>query len=143
MTSLAFITGVVPLVLGSGAGAEMRHAMGIAVFSGMLGVTFFGLFLTPVFYVLLRSRPRARAAKQPRWAGRAHAEAAAEATGDAIWHARRRSLLTGCASMAPPYERPAAPVAAAFPDCRPPAQPAALPAGRDREWQRFFVDPAR
>jgi hypothetical protein len=44
----------VPLVASSGAGAEMRHAMGVAVFSGMLGVTFFGLFLTPVFYVLLR-----------------------------------------------------------------------------------------
>ncbi len=54
MTSFAFIMGVVPLVLSHGAGAEMRHAMGVAVFSGMLGVTFFGLFLTPVFYVLLR-----------------------------------------------------------------------------------------
>jgi multidrug efflux pump len=54
MTSIAFIMGVVPLVISSGAGAEMRHAMGVAVFSGMLGVTFFGLFLTPVFYVLLR-----------------------------------------------------------------------------------------
>ena len=54
MTSLAFIMGVVPLVLSSGAGSEMRHAMGVAVFFGMLGVTFFGLFLTPVFYVLLR-----------------------------------------------------------------------------------------
>jgi multidrug efflux pump len=55
MTSFAFIMGVVPLVVSSGAGAEMRHAMGIAVFFGMLGVTFFGLFLTPVFYVLLRT----------------------------------------------------------------------------------------
>lgn len=55
MTSIAFIMGVVPLVLSSGAGAEMRHAMGIAVFFGMLGVTVFGLFLTPVFYVLLRT----------------------------------------------------------------------------------------
>jgi multidrug efflux pump len=54
MTSFAFIMGVVPLVVSTGAGAEMRHAMGVAVFSGMLGVTFFGLFLTPVFYVLLR-----------------------------------------------------------------------------------------
>ncbi|MBC06852.1 multidrug efflux RND transporter permease subunit [Thalassospira sp.] len=54
MTSLAFIMGVVPLVLSSGAGAEMRHAIGIAVFSGMLGVTVFGLILTPVFYVLVR-----------------------------------------------------------------------------------------
>jgi multidrug efflux pump len=55
MTSIAFIMGVIPLVFSSGAGAEMRHAMGVAVFSGMLGVTLFGLFLTPVFYVLLRT----------------------------------------------------------------------------------------
>ena len=44
---------MVPLVFSSGAGAEMRHAMGVAVFSGMLGVTFFGLVLTPVFYVVI------------------------------------------------------------------------------------------
>ena len=55
MTSFAFIMGVLPLVFSEGAGAEMRHAMGIAVFSGMLGVTLFGLFLTPVFYVVLRT----------------------------------------------------------------------------------------
>jgi len=62
MTSLAFIMGVVPLVISTGAGAEMRHAMGIAVFSGMLGVTFFGLMLTPLFYVLVRKiSQRARA----------------------------------------------------------------------------------
>ncbi|WP_077964953.1 efflux RND transporter permease subunit [Ensifer adhaerens] len=54
MTSLAFIAGVVPLVIATGAGAEMRHVMGIAVFAGMLGVTLFGLVLTPVFYVLVR-----------------------------------------------------------------------------------------
>jgi len=54
MTSFAFILGVVPLVLAKGAGAEMRVALGIAVFSGMLGVTFFGIFLTPVFYVTIR-----------------------------------------------------------------------------------------
>ena len=54
MTSFAFIMGVIPLVLSSGAGSEMRHAMGVAVFFGMLGVTFFGLFLTPVYYVTLR-----------------------------------------------------------------------------------------
>ncbi len=54
MTSFAFIMGVLPMAVSSGAGAEMRNTMGIAVFSGMLGVTFFGLFLTPVFYVVLR-----------------------------------------------------------------------------------------
>jgi len=54
MTSIAFIAGVIPLVVSTGAGAEMRHAMGVAVFAGMIGVTAFGLFLTPIFYVLLR-----------------------------------------------------------------------------------------
>jgi HAE1 family hydrophobic/amphiphilic exporter-1 len=54
MTSLAFVLGVVPLVLATGAGAEMRQALGTAVFSGMLGVTLFGLMFTPIFYVLVR-----------------------------------------------------------------------------------------
>jgi gold/copper resistance efflux pump len=54
MTSIAFIMGVVPLALATGAGAEMRQAMGIAVLAGMLGVTLFGLLLTPVFYVVIR-----------------------------------------------------------------------------------------
>jgi multidrug efflux pump len=55
MTSIAFIMGVVPLAFSIGAGAEMRKAMGIAVFAGMIGVTAFGIFLTPVFYVLVRA----------------------------------------------------------------------------------------
>jgi multidrug efflux pump len=63
MTSIAFCAGVIPLILGSGAGSEMRRAMGIAVFSGMLGVTFFGIFLTPVFYALLRKGTEKRRAK--------------------------------------------------------------------------------
>ena len=54
MTSLAFIMGVLPLVTSTGAGAEMRHAMGVAVFAGMIGVTLFGLLLTPLFYKLVR-----------------------------------------------------------------------------------------
>jgi multidrug efflux pump len=54
MTSIAFIMGVYPLVVSHGAGAEMRRAMGVAVFSGMLGVTVFGLILTPVFYYVIR-----------------------------------------------------------------------------------------
>jgi hydrophobe/amphiphile efflux-1 (HAE1) family protein len=65
MTSTAFIAGVWPLVASRGAGAEMRHAMGIATFAGMIGVTIFGLFLTPIFYVLVskvgrKQRPQAR-----------------------------------------------------------------------------------
>jgi multidrug efflux pump subunit AcrB len=63
MTSLAFILGVLPLVVSHGAGAEMRQSLGVAVFSGMIGVTIFGLAFTPIFYVLsralaLRSRGR-------------------------------------------------------------------------------------
>ncbi len=54
MTSFAFIVGVMPLVYASGAGAEMRHSLGTAVFAGMLGVTMFGIFLTPVFYYVLQ-----------------------------------------------------------------------------------------
>jgi multidrug efflux pump len=77
MTSFAFIMGVVPLVLSSGAGAEMRHAMGVAVFSGMLGVTFFGLVLTPVFYVVVQGfverRQRAVPSAQSRHEETAHA----------------------------------------------------------------------
>jgi multidrug efflux pump len=64
MTSLAFIMGVLPLVTSTGAGAEMRHAMGVAVFAGMIGVTAFGIFLTPVFYVLLRQLTGNRPLKQ-------------------------------------------------------------------------------
>jgi len=69
MTSMAFVMGVLPLVLATGAGAEMRSAMGVAVFAGMIGVTAFGLFLTPVFYVLLRqlsgNRPLKLHGEQP------------------------------------------------------------------------------
>jgi len=61
MTAFAFIFGVLPLAIATGPGAEMRQSLGTAVFSGMLGVTIFGLFLTPVFYVVLRGWRR----KQP------------------------------------------------------------------------------
>jgi HAE1 family hydrophobic/amphiphilic exporter-1 len=60
MTAFAFIFGVLPLAFAEGPGAEMRQSLGTAVFSGMLGVTLFGLFLTPVFFVLLRSRYKPR-----------------------------------------------------------------------------------
>ncbi len=74
MTSIAFIAGVIPLIFASGAGAEMRHAMGVAVFAGMLGVTLFGLFVTPVFYVVIRGlatrfeqyRAKAKASRKER-----------------------------------------------------------------------------
>src|SRR5205085_6718678 len=62
MTSLAFILGVVPLVIAQGAGAEMRRSLGTAVFSGMLGVTLFGIFLTPVFFSVIQGF-----SEMPRW----------------------------------------------------------------------------
>jgi multidrug efflux pump len=66
MTSFAFIFGVLPLLRGTGAGAEMRRSLGTAVFSGMLGVTFFGVFLTPVFYAVIeRMRRRDDGAPAP------------------------------------------------------------------------------
>jgi multidrug efflux pump len=73
MTSFAFILGVAPLVLAAGAGAEMRRTLGTAVFSGMLGVTLFGIFLTPVFFYVVRSLTARRTpirrlyARGPRW----------------------------------------------------------------------------
>ncbi|HEY1192118.1 MAG TPA: multidrug efflux RND transporter permease subunit [Gemmata sp.] len=75
MTSVAFIIGVVPLVLAEGAGAEMRRALGTAVFAGMLGVTAFGLFLTPVFFVVLQRLKEA-------WAGRREPATAPPAPAD-------------------------------------------------------------
>jgi HAE1 family hydrophobic/amphiphilic exporter-1 len=63
MTSLAFILGVLPLTIATGAGAEMRQSLGVAVFYGMLGVTLFGLVFTPVFYVVARALARRRPAQ--------------------------------------------------------------------------------
>jgi multidrug efflux pump len=74
MTSFAFILGVVPLVLAKGAGAEMRHTLGVAVFSGMLGVTVFGIFFTPVFYYVIR-RLTAREKKRDAADGRSDPQA--------------------------------------------------------------------
>ncbi len=71
MTSFAFIIGVIPLAVAAGAGAEMRRSLGIAVFSGMLGVTLFGIFLTPVFFSVIQglSETRMFTAVATRWAG--------------------------------------------------------------------------
>jgi len=72
MTSFAFILGVVPLVLSKGAGAEMRQTLGLAVFAGMIGVTVFGIFLTPVFYyVIQKLASRKKPSSKPSAAGHA------------------------------------------------------------------------
>jgi multidrug efflux pump len=79
MTSFAFVFGVVPLVIAEGAGAEMRRSLGLAVFSGMLGVTFFGIFLTPVFFYVLQWLGGRRAAAAPAPEGPVRPPAVAEA----------------------------------------------------------------
>ncbi len=92
MTSFAFILGVVPLVIAQGAGAEMRKALGIAVFSGMLGVTFFGVFLTPVFYFVIQWFAEGRAD------GKAASTAAPIANVDAAQPEKRNQSEPGMAS---------------------------------------------
>ena len=100
MTSLAFVMGVLPLVLSTGAGSEMRKAMGVAVFAGMIGVTAFGLFLTPVFYVLLRRLTGNRPLKQ-------HGEVPHDV--EAFAPAGDLSVAHGAGGGAPLNPHPAAP----------------------------------
>jgi multidrug efflux pump subunit AcrB len=92
MTSLAFILGVVPLMISTGAGSEMRQTLGIAVFSGMLGVTLFGIFLTPVFYYVIQWISDRREAALARGAA---AEAEGLAGPRARGHARDGHVKTG------------------------------------------------
>ncbi|MFM7162293.1 MAG: efflux RND transporter permease subunit, partial [Planctomycetaceae bacterium] len=92
MTSLAFILGVVPLVLAEGAGAEMRRTLGTAVFSGMLGVTLFGIFLTPVFFHEIDRWTSGRGASG---SGREPADGARPAQRPARWRAWRAWLRGG------------------------------------------------
>jgi multidrug efflux pump subunit AcrB len=80
MTSFTFIFGVMPLIFATGAGSEMRQAMGTAVFFGMLGVTFFGVFFTPVFYTVIR-RLTGRNILQPQAHGRQEEAPATAADG--------------------------------------------------------------
>jgi hypothetical protein len=103
MTSFAFILGVLPLVIAKGAGSEMRQALGTTVFFGMIGVTFFGLFLTPVFFVSIRYLTE-RAGRSPspfkRWMWNGHPSAGA--AGNA---ARRQLDHRAEAGSRPPSRR--------------------------------------
>ena len=108
MTSFAFILGVIPLVIANGPGAEMHRALGTSVFSGMLGVTFFGLFLTPVFYVVIRWFTERRQAK---------AKPALQATHMLLVVTLLPGLLgllSGCTPVGPNYREPVMPTAARF-----------------------------
>ena len=110
MTSIAFIAGVFPLVTSKGAGAEMRQAMGTAVFAGMIGVTLFGLFLTPVFYVVMmklgwKKKPANEATKS--------GLGAAPAIGTVGLLIVSALVLTGC-MVGPDYKRPVSEVPATY-----------------------------
>ncbi len=131
MTSIAFIAGVFPLVVSRGAGSEMRHAMGVAVFSGMIGVTFLGLLLTPVFYAFLMRRWKPRHAAEPETPTQAHPIAGTLAS-----LALLALILQGCAAHGPAYQRPELEIPAAYTQPAASATPATeLP--RENWWTLF------
>jgi NodT family efflux transporter outer membrane factor (OMF) lipoprotein len=137
MTSFTFILGVVPLLIATGPGAEMRQALGTSVFSGMLGVTFFGLVLTPVFYVVIRwfierkhGKPARPPAKQP----------IAQATHIMLMLVLVPGLLglmNGCKAMGPNYREPGVQVPTDFANQD---QPAMSTSAAEVAWWRGFQD---
>ncbi len=141
MTSIAFIAGVFPLVISTGAGAEMRRAMGVAVFAGMIGVTVFGLILTPVFYVVLmklgwKKKPAPEAKPQTPLLGSPGTASRTAAVG------LLALTLTANAAVGPQYQRPTNVIPANFADTHLGAwkegRPAdALPRGA---WWKIFQD---
>src|SRR5262249_6854541 len=105
-TSMAFILGVLPLIFAHGAGAEMRRSLGMAVFSGMLGVTFFGILLTPVFFYLIDTMSESHFFARPR--GRRVASIAPGIlTLSYLWRPSRWAEFGGAAG---PEEHPSKPV---------------------------------
>jgi multidrug efflux pump len=153
MTSIAFIAGVFPLVISSGAGAEMRQAMGVAVFSGMIGVTLFGLFLTPVFYVVLmkagskKSTPKPAPTADPSHGATGPALTGASAAGVALLIAAGSLFVAGNSqagllTIGPDYKRPTNNISFEFRDApawKEAAPADALPKGR---WWEVFNDAA-
>src|SRR5439155_867039 len=114
MTSFAFVLGVVPLLISKGPGSEMHQALGTSVFSGMLGVTFFGLLLTPVFYVVIRWFIERKHGKAER---RHEKQPVAQATHIMLMLVLAPGLLglvNGCKAVGPDYSEPAVPVTTAF-----------------------------
>jgi multidrug efflux pump len=131
MTSFAFILGVVPLFVATGAGAEMLRALGTSVFSGMLGVTFFGLFLTPVFYVVIRwfaERKREKPEPSSNHVGTVVAVALVPCL---------LGLLSGCMLVGPDYKTPPTQMPAAFTNQ---AQQGLETGAIDASWWRGFRD---
>ena len=154
MTSIAFIAGVFPLVISTGAGSEMRHAMGVAVFSGMIGVTLFGLFLTPVFYVVLmklgvkKTSPKPAPTSTPTHGATGSALPGASTAGLVLLLATGSLFVAshqaqaGTLTIGPDYRRPTNEVVAEFrdaPSWKEGTPADALPKGR---WWTMFNDEA-
>ncbi len=136
MTSLAFTFGVIPLMLSHGAGAEMRTTIGTAVFWGMIGVTLFGIFLTPVFYVVIR-RMLGKRQPAPGHEAAPRTAPAGTALGLLLLGTVSVALHNGCA-VGPNYHPPSASVSAAFANTNQAATSANQTAVT---WWRSFNDP--
>ncbi len=136
MTSLAFAFGVLPMMLSKGAGAEMRRSIGTAVFFGMVGVTFFGIFLTPVFYVVIRKvlERKRHASKQGPTAGTV---AAGTSAGLLLMVAGSALFLGGCAA-GPNYNQPRPKVESSFQNM---THTNLFPSDTCADWWRGFQDP--
>jgi multidrug efflux pump len=137
MTSLAFAFGVLPMMLSHGAGAEMRQSIGTAVFFGMLGVTFFGLYLTPVFYLAIRAALERKPLKPDSPGAAASAPATSTIVVLLLTGLTAASVFNGCA-VGPDYRVPQSPVDPAFANANP-AQ--SSPVNSELQWWRQFQDP--
>jgi outer membrane protein, multidrug efflux system len=137
MTSFAFVLGVVPLLIAKGPGAEMRQALGTSVFSGMLGVTFFGLVLTPVFYVVIRWFIERKQRKTERQHDK---QTVAQATHILLMLVLLPGLLglvNGCKAVGPNYSEPVVQVPTDFANQE---QPGMSTSAVDVAWWRGFED---
>ena len=142
MTSIAFIAGVYPLVTSTGAGSEMRQAMGVAVFAGMIGVTFFGLFLTPVFYVVIMKLSERFARKPSHPAGTLPKAAAAGTAALALWMLLGANRTeAGTFTVGPDFVRPTNAVPDTFRDSGNWKSGEPRDTAPKGEWWRVFADP--
>jgi NodT family efflux transporter outer membrane factor (OMF) lipoprotein len=137
MTSFAFVLGVVPLLIAEGPGAEMRQALGTSVFSGMLGVTFFGLVLTPVFYVVIRWFIERKQRKIERQYEKKPVAQATHIVLMLVLMPGLLGLLNGCKAVGPNYSEPDVPVPTEFANQD---QPGMATTAVEVTWWRGFHD---
>jgi len=137
MTSFAFVLGVVPLLIAKGPGAEMRQALGTSVFSGMLGVTFFGLVLTPVFYVVIRWFIERKQRKIERQHDKQTVAQATHILLMLVLLPGLVGLVNGCKAVGPNYSEPVVPVPTDFANQD---QPGMSTSAVEVAWWRGFED---